>query len=79
MKMPKLKIKVERNVLISNKSFMDFSEDAFKSVLDHMGNIKAPLEVRMLAAEVCGDVISELYCSLFGDDGNDFEVTEEEI
>ena len=56
---------------------MDFSDDAFKSVLDHM--VKAPIEVRMLAAEVCGDIISELYCSLFGDNEEDFDIIEEDV
>lgn len=77
MKIPKLKIKNERTVLISNKSFMDFSDMAFKKLMEKHSD--APELVRFIMADIAGDIVSSLYCSMFDIEDSDFDFEEVDI
>lgn len=77
MKIPKLKIKNERTVLISNKSFMDFSDMAFEKLISK--HLDAPEIIKFVMADIAGDIITSLYCSMFDVEDSDFDFEEVEI
>lgn len=77
MKIPKLKIKKERTVLISNKSFMDFSDMAYEKLLNKHPD--APDIVKYIMADIAGDIVTSLYCSLFDIEDSDFDFEEVDV
>lgn len=61
-----MQITTERKILISNKSFLDFSEDVFNDLLVEYQN--APIEARAAVANLAAEITGELYKRLFNTD-----------
>ena len=59
----------ERTILITNKTFMDYSQNIFNDLM--IEHDKAPTSVKIMVADLSAQITGEFYKYLFDTDLND--------